>query len=145
MKIIVDTNVLIRAAVDDDPQEARLARRALKEAERIVVTLPTLCEFVWILARGYRFGVSDITTAIHRLVASATVETDRPAAEAGLAMLEAGGDFADGIIVSEGRRLGGEVFVTFDRRAARLSKAMGGQTRLLAKKDAEPGAPRGRG
>jgi len=39
---------------------------------------------------------------------------NRPAAEAGLALLEAGGDFADGVIAHEGRWLGAEAFVSFD-------------------------------
>jgi predicted nucleic-acid-binding protein len=133
VKIIADTNVLVRAAVNDDAEEAKLARLALKEADAVVVTLPVLCEFAWVLARGYRLGADQIASAIRRLVASAGVATDRPAVEAGLAMLEAGGDFADGIIVFEGRRLGGEIFVTFDRQAASLVRTGGGAATLLAK------------
>ena len=43
-----------------------------------------------------------------------TVVTDAPAVEAGLAALRAGGDFADGGIASQGERLGGAVFASFD-------------------------------
>jgi hypothetical protein len=49
-----------------------------------------------------------------------------------LVLLDAGGDFADGVIAFEGRRLGGEVFASFDRNAVRLVAAAGGETRLLA-------------
>lgn len=42
---------------------------------------------------------------------------NRPAVEAGLALLEAEGDFADGITAHEGKWLGGETFVSFDRKA----------------------------
>jgi predicted nucleic-acid-binding protein len=143
VKIIADTNVLVRAAVNDDAEEGRLARQALKEAERIVVTAPTLCEFAWVLGQGYGFDQIQIGSAIRRLLASATVEAERPAVETGLAMLESGGDFADGMILWEGRRLGGEVFVTFDRKAASLTKALGGLTRLLSKKT-ERASPRDR-
>jgi hypothetical protein len=45
--------------------------------------------------------------------------------------VEAGGDPADGVIVFEGRRLGGEIFVGFDRRAVPLVRAVGGEARLL--------------
>jgi hypothetical protein len=48
------------------------------------------------------------------LIESASVLVDRLAAEAGLAVLESGGDFADGVIAFEGRRAGGPVFVSFD-------------------------------
>ena len=60
------------------------------------------------------------------MVDSATVRVDRPLVDAGLAVLEAGGDFADGVIAFEGRRLGGTVFVSFDRTAIELIAATGG-------------------
>jgi hypothetical protein len=41
------------------------------------------------------------------LIESASVLVDRPAVEAGLAVLASGGDFADGVIAFEGRRAGG--------------------------------------
>lgn len=46
-------------------------------------------------------------------------------------MLEAGGDFADGAIAYEGRWLGGETFVSFDRKAVSLLMAQGQSARLL--------------
>ena len=48
------------------------------------------------------------------LLAVANVQVNRPAVEAGLSMLEANGDFADGVIAYEGHWLGGETFVSFD-------------------------------
>ena len=134
MKIIADTNVLIRAAIRDDPEEGRLAAAALRDADSIAVTLPTLCEFVWVLARGYKKPTDEIVLALRRLIDGATVAVDKPAAEAGLAVLEAGGDFADGVIAFEGRQLGGEVFVTFDRKAASLIGAAGTSAQLLSKR-----------
>jgi predicted nucleic-acid-binding protein len=126
-----DTNILVRAAVGDDPEQAHLARNILRDAKLAVVTLPTLCEFVWVMARGYRRSVREIVTSIKRLVDSATVSLDRPAVEAGLDMLAAGGDFADGVIAFEGRRLDGTVFASFDRKAVALIAATGGDTHLL--------------
>ena len=72
-----------------------------------------------------------IISAIRHLIDSESVVVDRPAAEAGLAVLAAGGDFADGVIAFEGRRLGGEIFVSFDRQAVPLLRAGGGEARLL--------------
>lgn len=54
---------------------------------------------------------------------------DRGAAEAGLAMMDAGGDFADGVIAYDGA-VWGECLVTFDRRAASLLAARGETVRL---------------
>jgi hypothetical protein len=53
------------------------------------------------------------------------------ACDAGLAILEAGGDFADGVIAFDGRRLGGAVFVSFDRRAVALIERSGGEVLSL--------------
>ena len=63
---------------------------------------------------------------------------DWPAIEARLAMLAAGGDFADGAIAFEGRRRGGEVFASFDRTAIRLIAETGGVTHLLSEEQPQP-------
>ena len=47
-------------------------------------------------------------------------------------MFEADGDVADGVIAFEGRRLGGSIFTSFDRRAVELIAATGAETRLLS-------------
>ena len=93
MRVAVDTNVLIRAVVGDDSVQASVAAKILTDAELIAVASPCLCEFVWVLLRVYRFQPSDAADAIRALLASANVEVNRPAVEAGLAVLEAGGDF----------------------------------------------------
>jgi len=131
MKVTVDTNVLIRAVVRDDPAQARVAAEVLTEATLIAVALPCLCEFVWVLMRVYDFQPSDVATAIRALLATAHVEVNRPAVEAGLSALESGGDFADGVIAYEGRWLGGETFVSFDKKAVALLAAQGQSARFL--------------
>ncbi|MGB8113464.1 MAG: PIN domain-containing protein, partial [Candidatus Sulfotelmatobacter sp.] len=68
MKITADTNVLVRAAVQDDAHQARRAARLLQEADSVAVPVPVLCEFVWVLRRGYKKSSSDISDAIHRLI-----------------------------------------------------------------------------
>lgn len=132
MRITADTNVLIRGAVRDDPEQTLAADRVLRDATLIAVSLPCLCEFAWVLGRVYRFGSAEVATAIRALLAAANVATNRPAVEAGLRVLEAGGDFADGVIAHEGRWLGAEVFVSFDRRAVKLLAAAGEKAELLA-------------
>ncbi|MGI9025415.1 MAG: type II toxin-antitoxin system VapC family toxin [Burkholderiaceae bacterium] len=131
MKVVVDTNILIRAVVRDDPAQSRVAAKVLTDAELIAVALPCLCEFVWVLRKVYGFPSSDAATAIRALLAAANVEMNRPAAEAGLSVLESGGDFADGVIAYEGNWLGGETFVSFDKQAVTLLAAQGQAARLL--------------
>lgn len=131
MRVAVDTNVLVRAVVRDHPAQARAATRLLTDAELIAVALPCLCEFVWVLLRVYGLQPADAAAAIRALLAAANVETNRPAVEAGLSVLDAGGDFADGAIAYEGNWLGGESFVSFDKRAVTLLKAQGQSARVL--------------
>lgn len=131
MKVTVDTNVLVRAVVCDEPAQARAAAKVLTQAQLVAVPLPCLCELVWVLLRVYAFKATDAAAAIRALMACTNVEANRPAVEAGLSLLEAGGDFADGVIAYEGQWLGGESFVSFDKKAVALLTAMGQPARLL--------------
>lgn len=131
MKLAVDTNVLVRALVRDHPAQATIAAKVLTSAELIAIALPCLCELVWVLRKVYGFQSADAASAIRALLGAANVEMNRPAVEAGLALLEAGGDFADGAIAYEGNWLGGATFVSFDKKAVALLKAQGRSTRLL--------------
>ena len=121
VRITADTNVLVRAVVRDDAAQAAAAQALLLRATAIAVPIPVLCELAWVLRRGYGFRAGDIAAAIEAIADIDTVATDSPAVDAGLAVLRTGGDFADGAIASQGERLGGTVFASFDRGAvARL-------------------------
>lgn len=132
MKIAVDTNVLIRAVVRDDLAQAESAGKVLKDASLIAVAIPCLCEFVWVLRQVYGLSTADIGSAVKALLDTGNVVLNRPAVEAGLAFLEAGGDFADGAIAYEGKWMGGETFVSFDRKAVALVAAKGYSAELLS-------------
>lgn len=129
-KITVDTNVLVRSVVRDDEQQARAADETLKNASLIAVSLPCLCEFVWVLRRLYGFNHIDIIAAIRALAATQKVVMNRPAVEAGLMILDAGGDFADGIMAYEGNWLGAQTFISFDKKAVILLTQHGHAARL---------------
>ncbi len=131
MKITADTNVLARAILQDDAAQCRTARKVLKEATLIAVSLPSLCELVWLLRQGARLPKEDVAVAIRALLDTGNVVMNRPAVEAGLALLEAGGDFADGIMAHEGKWLGGETFVSFDKKAVTLLSQQGEAAQLL--------------
>jgi len=107
------------------------AVKALTLAETVAVSLTALCELSWVLQGSYGVARSDIAATIRRLIETEKIEVNRPAVEAGLAMWTAGGDFADGIIAYEGRWLGGDVFVSFDRKATKLLVAQGHAVHVL--------------
>lgn len=108
------------------------AQNELANAESVAITIPVLCELVWVLSQAYKIERPEIAKTIRSLLNAANVAVDRPPAEAGLAVLDAGGDFADGVIGFEGSRLGAEVFVSFDKKAVKLVETIGLQSRLLA-------------
>jgi predicted nucleic-acid-binding protein len=103
----------------------------LKNADLVALTIPALCELVWVLSQGYKIPPREIGEAIRRLTNGENVIVNRPAAEAGLALLDAGGDFTDGVIAYEGSWLGADGFVSFDRKAVRLMEVQGASARLL--------------
>ena len=132
MKITVDTNVLVRAAVQDHPEQSAHAAKALQDASHVAIPLPALCEFVWVLRRGYGMSVTLIADALVRLMNSDNVVVNRLAVEAGLSVLGAGGDFADGVIAYEGNRAGAEEFISFDKKAVAILTSQGSPARLLS-------------
>jgi predicted nucleic-acid-binding protein len=131
MKVIVDTNVLVRAVTLDDDAQSPVAASTLRQAELVAVPVPVLCELVWVLTRGYDLTRAQAAAAVRALTQATNVVTDSAAVDAGLAVLDAGGDFADGAIAHQGAALGADTFVTFDRQAARLVAETGTPARLL--------------
>ena len=130
MKITADTNLLVRALVEDHAEQSKAAQLALRKADIVALTIPALCELVWVL-QGYKIRPGDIAEAIRGLLNSANIVVNRSTVEAGLVMLDAGGDFADGVIACEGNWLGADAFVSFDKKAVKLMEAQGISAQLL--------------
>jgi predicted nucleic-acid-binding protein len=131
VKIAADTNVLLRIVVDDDAEQRKLAEAELSNAETIAIPIVVLCELVWTLLRLYQQTREDVAADVRRLINASNVVVNRGAADAGLAMLDDGGDFAVGVIAHEGRALGADCLVSFDKQAANLLPARGEAVRLL--------------
>ncbi len=131
MKVTLDTNVLVRLATQDDPAQAALSLRVLQKASLIAVPTPALCEMVWVLLRGYRYTPAQVAHALRTLLQVRQVVCHTPAVLVGLAQLDRGGDFADGVIAAEGELLGGTEFVSFDQQAIQPLKAQKRKARLL--------------
>jgi predicted nucleic-acid-binding protein len=131
MTIIADTNVLLRAALGDDPVQSTSAMQAIERADAVVITQQALCEFARVLKSNYRMRKDEIELAIHKLCSVGNVLLDSAALDSGLKMMEAGADFADGVIAYEGRRLGGDEFVSFDQKAVSALLKLGVRARLL--------------
>ena len=123
MRIALDTNVLVRYLTWDDDIQSPLSAKAIEGAETVVVSSIVLCETVWVLERAYKLKAKEIAKTLKDFIVSETVEVDRPLAEAGLAALERGGDFADGVILCEAERAKVDQLVTFDQKFSKLAKS----------------------
>ncbi|HUH62494.1 MAG TPA: type II toxin-antitoxin system VapC family toxin [Terracidiphilus sp.] len=129
--MIADTNLLVRAVQDDDALQSRAARHALSSADQVVISQHAFCEMVWVLRQHYKMPKTKIIEAIRGYLEAGKVIADTAAVQAGLEAMKAGADFADGVIAYEGRWLGGEEFVSFDRKAVAAMEKQGVSARLL--------------
>lgn len=130
MRVALDANVLLRLIVEDDTAQHQIALDEVRAADRVIIPTVALCETVWVLSRHYRFSRAEIALALERLLDVDKTDYDDEAVDAGLIMLKAGGDFADAVIALEGVRVGGDLLLTFDRKAVRHLSAMGAPVRL---------------
>jgi predicted nucleic-acid-binding protein len=131
MKITADTNVLLRLVLADDEAQGLAAVEAMEGTSLVAISVHSLCELAWVLERLYKKTRPEIAAAIRGVIEAENVVVNRPAVDAGLAVLDAGGDFADGVIAFDGQWLGGETFVSFDKTAVKLLKGQGTAALLL--------------
>ena len=72
--IALDTNVLVRFLVEDDPDQTERARvffqKAMAAEQLCFVSEIVLCELVWVLERSYRLRRPDIAQVLARLLPS---------------------------------------------------------------------------
>lgn len=70
--IAVDSSVLLRYLLMDDVEQSAAAAsvidRALAESDPVFVSIPVLCESVWVLTRGYRMRREQIRMAVGALL-----------------------------------------------------------------------------
>ena len=125
MRITADTNILVRIVVRDDIAQAQAALSLLARAEAVFITLPCLCEFVWVLNGTYRLPSDKVAQSVRAILERANVYADAAVVTAGLQLMDAGGDFADGVIAAAGSAMGSEAFVSFDRQAVKRLTAAG--------------------
>jgi predicted nucleic-acid-binding protein len=122
----LDTNVLARLFIDDDPIQARLARefvaKRCSEREPAFIDRVALCELVWVLSYSHGYGRREIGRIIgHLLESQSMMLEDAEAVSAALRVYSSRNiDFADALIGEINRLRGCEATATFDRKAAKL-------------------------
>ncbi len=122
----LDTNVILRCFIDDDPSQAEAARRFVSEhctqENPGFIDRVALCELIWVLFSGYRFDRKRAADIITTLLASRDIVLeDSDAVRAALHMFATRKiDFADALIGEVNRLRGCEATATFDRKAAKI-------------------------
>lgn len=114
----LDTNILVRYLVRDDPAQAAQADRELeRQHERFLIDGIVLCELVWVLETGYGFSRPQIASVLERILATAQFEIE--AKDVTLTALHdfrrSAADFSDCLIGRRNRAAGVSETVTFDR------------------------------
>ena len=119
--IALDTNVLVRYLVEDDPEQsaraARLIEGAADQGDALFVAHIVVCEVVWVLQVAYRISKPEVIATLKNLVRARHLELeDVELVRKALADFEAGkGDFADYLIRERSAARGCERVATFDK------------------------------
>lgn len=117
----LDTNVLLRTLLADEPRQAATANRLLEEAaasgQRLFVSCVVLCEMCWAL-RNKDYSRAAIADAIEDLFATEVLEIqDRDLVRRAVGQYRQGrADFADYLIGWQNNQAGCSETLTFDRK-----------------------------
>lgn len=122
----LDTNVLVRYVMQDDPRQSARATRLMEsltpEAPGFV-SLVVLVELVWVLKSNYGLDRGQVAAVIETLLRSKELVVDR--AESVVQALQrfanAGADLADALIERLAAAAGCEATFTFDAGAAKAA------------------------
>jgi predicted nucleic-acid-binding protein len=122
----LDTNILLRYFVGDDPRQSRTAawviERDLTEQHPGHVSLVAMVETVWTLLSSYELSRDETASIIERMlqIETLTIQNEQAVFVALVAFQQGKGSFADTLIGALGIAAGCDFTVTFDKKAARL-------------------------
>lgn len=109
----VDTNVLARFMLDDDPVQSPMARELVKAGAFVPLTV--LLELGWLLQSRYGLARTHLASSLLDLFdVPGIVMDDEGAVRSAIAAYAKGGDLADHIHLVGAK--GASAFATFDRR-----------------------------
>ena len=123
----LDTNLLIRYLVRDDPGQFGRARAEIEAAadrdEPLTINAVVLCEVVWVLESAYEYSRAEINDALEQILATAqlVIEWGDQARQALQDCKTTKAGFTDAFIGRINSALGAAPTLTFDRDLAPLS------------------------
>lgn len=117
--IALDSNVLVRLLVEDDPAQTARAARLLRRAKsgELFLSEVVLCETVWVLTSAYGISRADIADALSLLLRARQYSFEDPERLGRILAAYRSGraDFADCVIRERAEAAGCEAVCTFDR------------------------------
>ena len=122
----LDTNVILRYLLQDDPRQTRLVNqiidKQLSPENRGFISLVTVLETVWVLRSLLKQSSLQISAHIEHLLAADTLEVqnEQQVFEAAFALKRGAGEFEDALTGSLNAWARCPSTLTFDRRASRL-------------------------
>lgn len=118
----LDTNVLLRYILHDDPDQTRIAINAIEQIEqtgrRPFIAVPVLCELIWTLrSQRLRTGRDRIVEVLDAMLETPSFEIqDRELVRRALEDYRRGpADFSDYLIGWQAQRAGCDGTLTFDQ------------------------------
>jgi len=128
-RVGIDTNVLLRLLVDDDPaQRERVMRFGQRQNVEVtgLVTIVSLLEVDWALRSQYGYTKFQSMDAIRQIVSlrGVAIENHDVVVRAIALVRDRNADFADALIAGLSTELDCDATVTLDRRAARRVPGM---------------------
>lgn len=120
--LAVDTNVIVRLVVNDDPRQTARAV-AVFESERIFVPKTVIVEVEWVLRYCYGLEREAIAKSIRAVAGLPNIAMEDQAAVAdALAWFERGLDFADALHLASSAPA--ERFGTFDEKLVKRAQGL---------------------
>ena len=122
----LDTNVLVRYVVQDDPKQfaaaKRLVTRCLAEGQSIFVPVTVVLELEWVLRASFEYVKDDVLQVLSNLFSAAELffESERALEVALQLYREGSADFADCLHVALATQAGEQPLWTFDKGAAKV-------------------------
>ena len=125
----LDTNVLVRYIVEDDPAQLAVAKRLIHRCVRngltLFVPITVLLELEWVLRSKFGFAKDDMLRTLSSLLSAAEIrfESEQALETAFHLFRDTASDFADCLHVALATQAGEQPLWTFDKRASKISGA----------------------
>ena len=123
--IALDTNILLRYLLNDEPKQAARARTLLANGSRFWVPITVMLEIAWVL-RSHGASADAVALGLRTILGLATVTVqERDAVVRALAWQQHGMGIADALHLALSHQ--SEQLTTFDKDFIKLAKRIGAQ------------------